>query len=537
MMKKFLGIEFGSTRVKAVLINENHEPVASGGHDWENRCENGYWTYTMDDVRTGIQQSYKQLSENYFKIHNESLTEIDCIGVSAMMHGYLPFDKDMNQLAPFRTWRNTYASPASRELTKLFNYPIPARWSIAHLYHAVKNNEPHVKDIVFQTTLAGYVHQKLTGEKVLGLGEASGMFPIDTQTKQFDKKMIGLFNSAIMTHSAKAKSNIGWKLENILPKVKEAGCEAGNLTQEGAKLLDPDGDLKSGIPFCPPEGDAGTGMVATNSCTAGTGNISAGTSIFGMIVLEKDRLKSVHPEIDLLATPAGKLVAMAHCNNCSSEINAWISVFGEAMKLFDVNVTKDELYSRLFMCALDGKADTGGLTVYNYLSGEHITHVDAGRPMFLRTTESEFNLPNFMRAQLYSAFATLKIGFDILFEKENVTADNIFAHGGLFKTEGTAQQFLADALNVPISLTKTANEGGAWGMAVLASYTAYAVSVRAKRSLLLSLEDYLAEGVFASAEQKTLAPNATGVRGFKEFMKNYIAALPVLREAVKCLKN
>src|SRR5215510_4970529 len=403
--KTALGIEFGSTRIKAVLIGEDHKPIASGSYEWENRYENGIWTYSLDVVWTGLQVSYHNLSDEVFEKYNVSLKTIGAIGFSAMMHGYLAFDKDGNLHVPFRTWRNTITGQAAEKLTDLFQFNIPQRWSIAHLYQAILNKEPHIKDISHLTTLAGYVHWKLTGQKVLGVGEASGMFPIDSITNDYDQRMLEQFNGLLKAE------NISWKLQDILPKVLVAGEAAGVLTEEGARLLDPIGQLQAGIPLCPPEGDAGTGMVATNSVAERTGNVSAGTSVFAMIVLEKD-LSRVYPEIDMVTTPTSKPVAMVHSNNCTSDLNAWVDLFQEFTYALGVDVSESRLYEMLYQKALMGDADAGGLLAYNYLSGEHITHLEQGRPLFVRTPESNFTLANFMRAHLFSALGALKIGMD-----------------------------------------------------------------------------------------------------------------------------
>ena len=388
--KTALGVEFGSTRIKAVLIGEDHMPIASGSHEWENRYENGVWTYSLEDVWTGLQESYRKLSNEVFEKYNTPLKTIGAIGFSAMMHGYMAFDKDGNLLVPFRTWRNTMTGQAAEKLTDLFQFNIPQRWSIAHLYQAILNKEPHIKDISHLTTLAGYVHWKLTGQKVLGVGEASGMFPIDSKTNDYDERKIELFNERLKAE------NISWKLQDILPKVLVAGDAAGVLTEEGAKLLDPTGQLQAGIPLCPPEGDAGTGMVATNSVAERTGNVSAGTSVFAMIVLEK-ALSKLYPEIDMVTTPTGKPVAMVHSNNCTSDLNAWVDLFQEFTDALGVEISQSKLFEMLYKKALTGDADGGGLLAYNYLSGEHITHLEEGRPLFVRTPESRFTLSNFMR--------------------------------------------------------------------------------------------------------------------------------------------
>ena len=505
--KTVLGIEFGSTRIKAVLIGEDHTPIASGSYDWENRYENGVWTYHLEDVWTGLQESYRKLSKEVFENYNVPLQTIGAIGFSAMMHGYLAFDKDGNLLVPFRTWRNTTTAQAAKELTELFQFNVPHRWSIAHLYQAILNKEPHVRNISYQTTLAGYVHWKLTGQKVLGIGDASGMFPIDSKTNDYDASMIELFNERLEAE------NIAWKLQDILPKVLTAGDAAGVLTEEGAKLLDPTGQLRTGIPLCPPEGDAGTGMVATNSVAERTGNVSAGTSVFAMIVLEK-ALSKATPEIDMVTTPTGKPVAMVHSNNCTSDLNAWVGLFREFADALGVEISQSKLFEMLYKQALAGDADGGGLLAYNYFSGEPITHLEEGRPLFVRTPESRFTLSNFMRAHLFSALGTLKIGLDILFEQEQVKIDRVLGHGGFFKTEEVGQKIMAAAMNVPVSVMETAGEGGAWGIALLASYMLH-------KEANEPLEAYLSNKVFAGDNSTTIAPDQRDVDGFTAFMERY----------------
>jgi len=519
--KTVLGIEFGSTRIKAVLIGEDHKPIASGSHEWENRHENGVWTYSLEDVWAGLQDSYQNLSKEVSEKYGVALKTIGAIGFSAMMHGYMVFDKDGNLLVPFRTWRNTITGPASEQLTELFQFNIPQRWSIAHLYQAILNKEPHVKDISHQTTLEGYVHWKLTGQKVLGVGEASGMFPIDSKTNDYDKTRIEQFNGLLKAEK------ISWTLQDILPKVLVAGDAAGVLTAEGAKLLDPAGLLQAGIPLCPPEGDAGTGMVATNSVAVRTGNVSAGTSVFAMIVLEK-ALSKLYPEIDMVATPTGKPVAMVHSNNCTSDLNAWVDVFAEFTKVLGVEISESKLYETLYQKALTGDADAGGLLAYNYVSGEHITHLEEGRPLFVRTPESRFTLANFMRVNLFSSLGALKIGMDILFEQEKVKLDQLLGHGGFFKTKDVGQKMMAAAMNVPVSVMETAGEGGAWGIALLASYM-----INKKSE---PLEAYLSEKVFAGEKGSTIAPDKKDVDGFAAFMERYKKGLVIERAAVEGLK-
>jgi sugar (pentulose or hexulose) kinase len=520
--KTVLGIEFGSTRIKAVLISEDHMPITSGSYEWENRYENGVWTYSLEDVWTGLQESYRKLSNAVFEKCNTPLQTIGAIGFSAMMHGYMAFEQDGNLLVPFRTWRNTMTERASKELTDLFQFNIPQRWSIAHLYQAILNKEPHIKDISCLTTLAGYVHWKLTGQKVLGVGEASGMFPIDGKTNDYDQRMIELFNERLKAE------NISWKLQGILPRVLVAGDAAGILTEEGARLLDPRGQLQAGIPLCPPEGDAGTGMVATNSVAERTGNVSAGTSVFAMIVLEK-ALSKVHPEIDLVTTPTGKPVGMVHSNNCTSDLNAWVDLFQEFTNALGVEISQSKLFEMLYQQALAGDADCGGLLAYNYLSGEHITHLEEGRPLFVRTPESRFTLSNFMRVHLFSALGALKIGLDILFEEEQVKIDQVLGHGGFFKTKEVGQKLMAAAMNVPVSVMETAGEGGAWGIALLASYMLH----KAENE---PLEAYLSNKVFAGENGTTIAPDQGDVEGFTAFMERYQKGLVIERAAVAGLR-
>jgi sugar (pentulose or hexulose) kinase len=520
--KTVLGIELGSTRIKAVLIGEDNAPIASGSHDWENSCVNTIWTYSLEEIWKGVQDSYQKMACDVKQQYGVTLQTIGAIGFSAMMHGYMAFDKDGELLVPFRTWRNNITEQASEVLTKLFNYHIPQRWSIAHLYQAILNQEEHVSEISFQTTLAGYIHWKLTGQKVLGVGEASGVFPIDLNTKDFNKTMIGQFNELISSR------NLSWKLDDILPKVLVAGENAGVLTEEGAKLLDVTGELKAGIPLCPPEGDAGTGMVATNSVAKRTGNVSAGTSVFAMIVLEKE-LSKVYEEIDLVTTPTGSLVAMAHSNNCSSDLNAWVGLFDEFAKAIGADVDMNTLFGTLYNLALKGDKDCGGLLAYGYLSGEHITGFEEGRPLFVRSSDSKFNLANFMRVHLYTALGALKIGLDILLKQEGVQLDEILGHGGLFKTQGVGQSIMAAAVNVPVSVMETAGEGGAWGIALLASY----MISKAENE---TLESFLTEKIFAGKMGVSMAPDPKDVEGFEKFMKRYTKGLAIERAAVENLK-
>ena len=517
--KTALGIEFGSTRIKAVLVDANNNLIALGSHSWENKYENGVWTYSLDDIWNGLQDCYAQLAKDVKEKYDVTLTTVGAIGFSAMMHGYMAFNKAGELLVPFRTWRNTITEEAADKLTDLFGFNIPQRWSIAHLYQAILNKEEHVKDIDFFTTLAGYIHWKLTGEKVLGVGEASGMFPIDSDTKQFNVDMMGKFNAAI------ASESFSWKLEDIIPGVLVAGDKAGVLTDEGAKLLDVSGNLKGGIPLCPPEGDAGTGMVATNSIAVRTGNVSAGTSVFAMIVLEK-ALKNVHREIDLVTTPVGDAVAMVHCNNCSSDINAWVNIFAEFAKLCGSDITMGQIYESLYKEAMKGDKDCGGLMSYNYFSGEHVTGFEEGRPLFVREVNSNFSLANFMRVTLFTAFGALKTGLDILLKEEDVKIDSIFGHGGLFTTKGVCQKILAAAINAPVSVMDTASEGGAWGMAILASYMINKKDGEA-------LDDYLKANVFAGMTGSVEEPDPEDVKGYDEFIKKYSKGLAVERAAVQ----
>ncbi len=519
--KTSIGIELGSTRIKTVLIDTDHSPIASGSHDWENRYINNIWTYSLEDIWKGIQDSYRRMAESVKEQYGVTLERAAAIGFSGMMHGYMVFDKDEKLLTPFRTWRNNITGQASSELTALFNYPIPQRWSIAHLYQAILNREEHVSQISFMTTLAGYIHWKLTGEKVLGVGEASGMFPIDLSEKRFNKEMVQAFNEKI------APLNFPWKLEDILPDVLVAGEKAGELTEEGARLLDVTGQLKPGVPFCPPEGDAGTGMVATNSVAARTGNVSAGTSVFAMIVLEKE-LSQVYPEIDLVTTPDGSLVAMAHSNNCTSDYDAWIGLIGEAIKAMGFDVPKYKLYDTLLGLALQGDPDCGGLLSYGYISGEHITHFEEGRPLFVRSSESRFNLANFMRVNLFTALGALRTGLNILFEKEAVKVDEILGHGGFFKTREVGQRIMAAATKVPVSVMETAGEGGAWGIALLADYMV-------NRQDDETLADYLNQKVFNGKQGISVAPDPRDVAGFDDFMKRYTRGLAIERAAVENL--
>ncbi len=515
-----LGIELGSTRIKAVLVGPDHAPIAGGDSLWENRLENGIWTYHLEDVWAGVQEAVRNLKEDVRAQYGVALKRPGAIGVSAMMHGYLPFDSAGRQLAEFRTWRNTITEAEAAELTQLFGFNIPQRWSIAHLWRAVKNREAHVPKIAFLTTLEGYVHWRLTGEKVLGVGEGAGMFPLDNDTLDYHGGMIEKFEAL------KAPYGLPWTLREILPRILPAGEDAGRLTEEGAKLLDPTGDLEPGILCCPPEGDAGTGMTATNSVSPRTGNVSAGTSIFSMVVLEHG-LSKVHPEIDMVATPTGKPVAMVHCNTCSSDIDAWVRLFGELLTAAGRPLDKGELYGLLYRQALLGEPDCGGLLSYNYYGGEPVIGLEKGRPLLTRDAESRLTLPNFMRAQLYAAMATLSIGMEILAE-EHVALDKLYGHGGMFKTPGVAQKLMAGALNAPVAVMETAGEGGPWGMALLAAYAK-------NRAAGETLEAYLQNRVFAHSREETVLPAPEDTRGFKEFEKRYRAGLALQKTAAEAL--
>lgn len=515
--KTFLGIELGSTRIKAVLIDEHHLPIADGSFEWENKLINGIWTYSMDTVRAGIQTCYANLKADVSSKYGAELTEVGAIGVSGMMHGYLPFDKNGKQLAEFRTWRNTVTGEAAGKLTELFGFNIPQRWSIAHLYQSILNKEKHVEEIAFLTTLAGYIHYLLTGEKVMGIGEASGMFPIDSAAQDYDDEMVQKFD---------AISGMPRKLRDILPKVLTAGEHGGCLTEAGALFLDPAGTLKAGIPVAPCEGDAGTGMTATNSVRVGTGNVSAGTSDFAMIVT--DKALGVHREIDMVTTPSGAPVAMVHCNNCTSDINAWVSLLSEFAELIGAPQEKGKLFTLLFRKALEGDADCGGLLSYNYFSGEGVTDLDEGRPLFARMPNASFTLANFMRTHLLSALATLKIGLDILTKEEKVSIEKLYGHGGFFKAPEVGQRLLSAAVGAPVSCMETAGEGGPYGMALLA---AYMVEKEANESLA----DYLDMRVFANAVSSSLTAECAEMEGFDRFLNTYKKALEVEKCAVEVL--
>lgn len=500
----YLGIEFGSTRIKAVLIDDSFSVLASGSYIWENRLEDGYWTYSLDDIRNGLQGAYAELAREVKEKYGETLTTMGAIGISAMMHGYMPFNSSEELLVPFRTWRNSTTGVAAEKLTRLFDFKIPQRWSIAHLYQAMLDNENHVTELSYITTLAVYVHYLLTGVRAAGMGEASGMFPLDGNG-QYDTKMLDKFDREVKA------AGYSWDIRAVLPQVSPAGECCGCLTAEGALLLDPSGNLKAGILFCPPEGDAGTGMTATDSVLPRTGNVSAGTSIFSMLVLERE-LPGLYDDIDVVVTPDGRPVAMVHCNNCCSELDAWVKLFGEFAALAGREMSAGELYELLYTNAMRGDTDCGGVLAYNFLSGEPTLNMTEGRPMYFRTPDSRFNLANFFRAELYSAFGLLKMGMDILFD-QGIAADRFTGHGGLFKVRGAAQQLLADALNTSVAVNETAGEGGAWGMALLAAY------------MLLGggkgLAEWLDKSVFADVESCAAVPDPKGVEGFSRFMLSY----------------
>lgn len=520
--KSVLGIEFGSTRIKAVLVDEKGNPIASGSHEWENELLDGIWTYSEKAIWDGLADCYSDLKKNVKDQYGVTIKTFGAIGFSAMMHGYLPFDENDKLLVPFRTWRNTITEEAADKLTEALNFNIPQRWSISHLYQAILNGEAHVPSIRHFTTLAGYVHFMLSGKKVLGVGDASGMFPIDSKTGTYDEKMLDTFSSMI------AEKNFPWTIREILPEVLSAGEDAGTLTEEGAKLLDVEGDLSSGIPMCPPEGDAGTGMVATNSVLVETGNISAGTSVFAMIVL-KENMKNLHKEIDMVTTPTGDPVAMVHCNNCTSEINAWVRLFDEFGKLMGKDFDRGELFEKLYGIALSGDKDCGGLVSYNYFSGEPVTGFSKGSPLFFRSAEDAFTLSNFMRMHLYSALAALKVGLDILTVEEKVSVKKMYGHGGFFKTPKAGQTIASAAIGSPVCVMETAGEGGAWGIALLALYMI-------ARNEGQTLAAYLEESIFAGSSGSELLADQADIDGFNAFMKKYVDGLAVEKAAVDIQK-
>ena len=515
----YLGIEFGSTRIKATFININFETISTSYYVWENKLMDGYWTYNLDETILGLQKVYGDIKQYVEDTYDLTLNKIGAIGCSAMMQGYIALDNSGELLIPFRTWRNTTTAKASSILTEHFNYKIPQRWSISHLYQAILNDEEHIADIDYITTLSGYIHWQLTGEKILGIGDASGMFPIDEN--QFNETMLTQFSALI------SDKEYTWNIKDILPKVLSAGKQAGALTKHGALLIDPTGDLQTGIPCCPPEGDAGTGMVATNSVKKNTGNISVGTSIFGMIVLEKDLFK-VYPQIDIVTTPDGSPVAMVLANNCSSDLNAWINLFGEFYEAMGQKPDRNELFNILFNKVLEADSDGGGLLSYGYYSGENITGFEEGRPIFIRSPKSTFNLANFMRTHLFTAFAALRIGFDILTKKELVQINSIMAHGGLFKTPLVGQKICAAALNIPVSVMSTASEGGSWGIAILASYML-------NKKPNESLPDYLSDKVFSNSKGQKVYPDSEDVNGFNIFLERYKNGLTIEQAAIDCL--
>ena len=508
-----LGLELGSTRIKAVVIDKNHNPVASGSYEWENSLIDGIWTYSMEDARRGIRECYKDLKKNL----PEAPEGFGAIGISGMMHGYLPFDENFNQLAEFRTWRNTITAKAAEKLSDAFDFAVPQRWSIAHFYQAILNGEEHVDRVAHLMTLSVYIHYLLTGENVIGIGEASGMFPIDSEKLGYNGKMVEAFDEM---------SGLDKNIRDLLPKVLVAGQNGGYLTEEGAKLLDPDGDLKAGIPLCPPEGDAGTGMTATNSVRVHTGNVSAGTSDFAMLVADHEL--GVHREINMVTTPAGRPVAMVHCANCTTDINAWVGVFEEFAKTVGAKVDRGEIFAALFKKALEGQSDCGGLLSYNYYSGEGVTQMDEGRPIFIRRPDSNFTLANFMRMHMLSTLATLKIGLDILVNDEKVPVEKLYGHGGFFKTPEVGQRMLSAAVNAPVSVMETAGEGGPYGMALLAAFMLWKDSAE-------TLEDYLDSKVFASAKSSTIMASEDDVNGFNKFLERYIKAFPLERESVNLI--
>ena len=520
--KAVLGIEFGSTRIKAVLVDEAGKPIASGAHDWENQLVDGIWTYSLDAIWGGLQDCYRDMTEDVKNKYGVEVKSLAAIGFSAMMHGYMAFDENDNLLVPFRTWRNTITGQACEELSPYLNFNVPQRWSVAHLYQAILNGEEHVSKITFQTTLAGYIHWQMTGEKVVGIGEAAGMFPIDSKTRDYNQTMVDKFDAKL------AEKGMPYKLRDIFPKVLVAGENAGTLTAEGAKKLDPTGTLQPGAQMCPPEGDAGTGMVATNSVAVRTGNVSAGTSVFAMVVLENE-LKKLHEELDMVTTPAGDAVAMVHCNNCTSDLNAWVNIFKEFAESFGIDVDMNQLFGTLYNKAMEADKDCGGLLAYNYFSGEHITGFTEGRPMFVRTPDSKFNLANFMRVNLYTALGALKCGLDILLKEEQVKIDCIYGHGGLFKTKGVGQSILAAAMDAPVAVMETAGEGGAWGIALLAEYMVNKEDGE-------TLDAYLNHKIFAGEKGETLNPDPADVEGFDKFIEVYKAGLPIEAAAVSAMK-
>ena len=514
----FLGIEFGSTRIKAVLTDEKGEVLGIGIHDWENSFLDGIWTYPLDEILSGLSSCYASIKRDIKEKYGVTLKQIKYMGISAMMHGYMAFDKDMNLLAPFQTWRNSNTEEAAKDLSESFKFNIPLRWTIAHLYQRILDREEHVRNINFVTTLSSYIHYMLTGEKNIGIGDASGIFPIDSVTMDYDASMLNIFEEKI------AEYKFPWKIREILPKVMVAGQRAGVLSKSGASLLDKDGDLKEGSILCPPEGDAGTGMVATNSIKKGTGNMSAGTSMFAMLVLDK-KLNDYYEEIDMVTTPAGDPVAMSHANNGTSDLNAWVGLFREFSKLFGINISDGELFEKLYTNSLNGSPDCGNLMSFGYFSGEGITKLNEGRPLFLRSPKSEFNLANFMRAHLYSSLTAVKVGLDILTEKENVKIKKMMGHGGMFKTKGVGQRYLSAAINAPVEVLETASEGGAWGIALLSLYVS--------RADKYSLDEFLSKKIFDKNTGSEIMADEKDVEGFKTFTQRYLNAVDIERLSVE----
>ena len=519
-----LGIELGSTRIKGVLIDFQGNVLAVGIHDWENSFINNIWTYGLEEIHTGLRHCYSSLREDVEKKYGVTLENIGAIGsmgISAMMHGYMALDKDGCQAAPFQTWRNTNTQEAADELTELFDFNIPLRWTVAHLYQRILDREEHVENLDYVSTLSGYIHWKLTGQRVIGIGDASGMFPIDSDIHDYDEGMINKFDTLLEPYG------YSWKIRDIFPKVLVAGENAGVLTEAGAKFLDETGKLRAGVPMCPPEGDAGTGMAATNSVAVRTGNVSAGTSVFAMVVLEED-LKNVHEELDMVTTPSGDTVAMVHCNNCTSDLNAWVGLFKEFAEAFGMKPDMNELFGTLYRKALEGDKDCGGLLAYNYFSGEPVTGLNEGRPLFVRRPDAHFTLANFMRSHLYASLATLKIGLDILLKEEKVKVDRIYGHGGLFKTKGVGQGILAAAMDAPVAVMETAGEGGPWGMALLASYMVHKAEGE-------TLEQYLSGKIFGGETGTVMEPDPADVAGFDAYIENYKKALEAEMAAVETM--
>ncbi len=519
--KTALGIELGSTRIKAVLIDFAGNVLAVGFHDWENSFIDNIWTYSLEEIHGGIRHCYASLRQAVEEQYQITPVTFGAIGVSAMMHGYMALDKDGNQIAPFQTWRNTNTQQAADELTELFDFNIPLRWTVAHLYQRILDREPHVEKLDFANTLAGYIHWKLTGCKVIGVGDASGMFPIDSDTNDFNAEMMDKFNDLI------SKYNYSWKTQDVFPKVLVAGQDAGCLTPEGAAFLDETGSLKAGIPLCPPEGDAGTGMVATNSVAPRTGNVSAGTSTFAMIVLEK-QLSKLYREIDMVTTPSGFPVAMSHANNGTSDLNAWVGIFKEFCDLMGIEADMGSLFGKLYTNSLKGDKDCGGLLAYGYYSGENITMINEGRLAFLRTANSNFSLANLMRVHLYTSLGAVKMGLDILMKDEGVLVERIMGHGGFFKTKGVGQSFLAAAVNAPVTVMDTASEGGAWGIALLAAYLA-------DKKEGEKLEDYLESRIFSGMAGSTIQPDPADVEGFETFIERYKKGLDIEKAAIAAM--